>query len=482
MLRPMHRLAVAAAALGVGITAAPAPARADVTVEYETPAVFVDTIDAAGIPRVYFDAQVIDGLGKLTPTAKTTQTANGTAWAEASDDVFVVGAIGTAGSAHAHAYHHLIVRDGQARPWVKVSLGSKIGFNPDSGFKASASTSPSPGQGVVRQAGFQIMVYTTEPTGTVTIKDDGTVVNETFPVPGTTGQAFLAAGWVQSYWGAPDTYGDPPVLRNKWSKYALIPDGEVLDYAEGDGLVVTFETRPTLLVRPNLPYLVRILVSADANSAAVVDPLVTAHPDNPDITIEFPNSVRNENPEPIMREVTPAALVALGIDPQPFVDMGFFPPAPGATPTAVATPLPTGSSAPSPAPTALPAPTTKCDAAGADAAAIAVTRARVDLACPCAAFDGTKGHKHGDYVQCATATVKAAVAAGELKKTCQGAVKACAAKSTCGKPGAVTCQRTTARNKTTCAIKNDALSCTAPKGGSACVGSATSCCDGCAAE
>ena len=46
----------------------------------------------------------------------------------------------------------------------------------------------------------------------------------------------------------------------------------------------------------------------------------------------------------------------------------------------------------------------------------------------------------------------------------------CVQKSTCGKPDAVTCCRTTAGGTTSCRIARDANHCVAPRNGSACVG------------
>src|SRR4029453_10168943 len=42
-----------------------------------------------------------------------------------------------------------------------------------------------------------------------------------------------------------------------------------------------------------------------------------------------------------------------------------------------------------------------------------------------------------------------------------------------------TCCRTDKKGKTKCSIKHDANDCKAPKGGSACVGQVSSCCDAC---
>jgi len=111
----------------------------------------------------------------------------------------------------------------------------------------------------------------------------------------------------------------------------------------------------------------------------------------------------------------------------------------------------------------------------ADPAAAAAVRAAADLRCPCAA-----AINHGQYVRCVAGVAKAAVASGTLPKTCKAAVVGCAAKSVCGKPsGFVTCCRTNAKGVTKCATKASARKCTAPKGGAACMGTASSCCEAC---
>jgi hypothetical protein len=81
-------------------------------------------------------------------------------------------------------------------------------------------------------------------------------------------------------------------------------------------------------------------------------------------------------------------------------------------------------------------------------------------------------------VSCATATVKALVRDGQLKKSCTKATRRCTTSSTCGSPGFVTCQRSTARGQATCSIKAAPDRCVAPRGGDAEVVSAvTNCCD-----
>ena len=115
-------------------------------------------------------------------------------------------------------------------------------------------------------------------------------------------------------------------------------------------------------------------------------------------------------------------------------------------------------------------------AACTDAAAVAATRAAADARCPCAAATS-----HKTYLHCVAQVAKTAAQSGSLPKACRAAVLGCARKSTCGKAGFVTCCRTTAKGSTKCVVKPNAAKCTAPKGGSACVGTMPSCCDSCAA-
>ncbi len=113
----------------------------------------------------------------------------------------------------------------------------------------------------------------------------------------------------------------------------------------------------------------------------------------------------------------------------------------------------------------------KCDpATEPDRSDVANARAAVAAACDCA---GALSHR--DYVRCAAAEAGAAL----VNKGCTGAVKHCASKSTCGKPGFVACCRTRASGTTSCALKRSAARCVAPKGGSACASSTPSCCDAC---
>src|SRR5213593_4149700 len=71
-----------------------------------------------------------------------------------------------------------------------------------------------------------------------------------------------------------------------------------------------------------------------------------------------------------------------------------------------------------------------------DQSDIANARAAVDANCTC-----DDAVRHGDYVSCAVDQANTTL----VNKSCARFVKRCAAHSTCGKPGFVTCCRTNQR-------------------------------------
>ena len=107
-----------------------------------------------------------------------------------------------------------------------------------------------------------------------------------------------------------------------------------------------------------------------------------------------------------------------------------------------------------------------------DDAAVLAARQQVEADCDCAGSTN-----HGEFVSCAAAVANARASADPplLPKNCKGAVKRCAAKSTCGKPGFVTCCITNAHG-TKCKTNKDAQRCLDKQG---VVGSCSSCCDAC---
>jgi len=106
----------------------------------------------------------------------------------------------------------------------------------------------------------------------------------------------------------------------------------------------------------------------------------------------------------------------------------------------------------------------------------AQARSDIAMSCDCAAATN-----HGEYVSCVAQHANTEVMNNVLPKSCKGAVRKCAARSTCGKPGFVTCclANQSGHGHSKCAIRKDAASCMA-KGG--CPGSFSSCCDACAAD
>lgn len=115
-----------------------------------------------------------------------------------------------------------------------------------------------------------------------------------------------------------------------------------------------------------------------------------------------------------------------------------------------------------------------------DTAAVAAARASAEAACAAQGKGCANAPNHGVYVSCIAQQINQDPS---LPTSCRGAVKKCAAKSTCGKPGFVTCCRTKTRSDgtpvTKCTIKSDASHCVAPKNGTACPGTTSSCCDAC---
>jgi hypothetical protein len=122
---------------------------------------------------------------------------------------------------------------------------------------------------------------------------------------------------------------------------------------QGSGWLAYDELSEPVPVVPGRQYLIKISANSSAQSFidfwgdevygtadATVDPVL--EPVDPDVWIEFPNLADNPNPEPIMGDLTPEALAASGLDPQPFLDLGFFdgpssPPPPSGDTTSPAT-------------------------------------------------------------------------------------------------------------------------------------------------
>jgi outer membrane protein assembly factor BamB len=89
-----------------------------------------------------------------------------------------------------------------------------------------------------------------------------------------------------------------------------------------------------------------------------------------------------------------------------------------------------------------PAPADDCDEGGSapgDARALVAAQMAVEAACPCATFDGTPGHTHGNYVRCARRALRTVVAADDLRESCRHRSERDLTRSTCGRPDTVVC-------------------------------------------
>ena len=85
-------------------------------------------------------------------------------------------------------------------------------------------------------------------------------------------------------------------------------------------------------------------------------------------------------------------------------------------------------------------------------------QAAIDQECPCAAATN-----HGRHVSCVAHVVKRLSQQGQVPTSCKGRIKRCAARSICGKEGAVTCQKPvlgTCDLTTGTCLENGALLCT----------------------
>ena len=115
----------------------------------------------------------------------------------------------------------------------------------------------------------------------------------------------------------------------------------------------------------------------------------------------------------------------------------------------------------------------RCDEPAGQAAVAEATLA-VQAECDCAGATSRR-----DYQRCARTLIDARRAAGLLPEDCRRAATRCARSSTCGRPGAVTCCRTSSQGTLRCRVKRSAAHCKPPRGGSATIGTCPSCCQSC---
>ena len=336
-----QRLVTLMIAAALAAFAAPAAAQ---EYPYKPPAVFASTDDGTGY-IMYFDGVLIGDLLEAPRSIYTTGP-GGRAWAAASLNQFDAGALGGSvefATATSVSFIEFVV-PGDSSQIVKVNIGSKLGPNASKGFKGAASVTGPLNPLSVTGAGFSLLVFPMPAVWPqVTLSGDRVLMTE-FPQhqPGGVYYAYRLHAQAQAWWG-PAENGGTPVLKSHW-RYDSFYDGDTVvgDHGEGDGTSVKVDAFPTIGVRPGVRYVIAITAEAGPNSIAVVDPILEPHPDNPDIVIDYPTAALDPNPRPIMADVTHDELVALGIDPQPFVDLGFLEPS---TPTADTAPPSTSAAA-----------------------------------------------------------------------------------------------------------------------------------------
>ena len=248
------------------------------------------------------DVSILGELASLFRVAGENAGGAG-ASAEVSTDAFAAQS-STAGdtSATAHAYKVAIARDPQHRLQVTARLK----------LKAAAGLDESPGR--TATARWSITVCIPEGPGTLFYDDLGHLNWNGIQCAG--GVGTLPYGIEGIVVGGTDLPPGGRVIKRtyRWG----VPTEQ-----ESTGHKVTATIDEPVSVIPGLPYMIRVIASSGGNAVSAVDPTFEADPSNPDVTFEFPNVGDNPNPQPLLRE-SPDALRARGIDPQPFLDLGFF--------------------------------------------------------------------------------------------------------------------------------------------------------------
>lgn len=82
----------------------------------------------------------------------------------------------------------------------------------------------------------------------------------------------------------------------------------------------------TFEVEPNRAIVVVVRAGSAGGGMAVIDPVITAHPDNPDVTVEISYVPDGDTGRRPLDGFTAQDVAALGIDPQPFINLGFLSP------------------------------------------------------------------------------------------------------------------------------------------------------------
>lgn len=269
---------------------------------YSTPSAHVLVqSDVDGAPAFDFDGLLDGQLSDPLPRIAVASVPGAAGYAESSKNHYAVKAftngdkrpLGGHRSAAAFAQYIVIPHDAQNRADVTLDLKLKM--------SATASTGGSGSYGVV-VCGIGERGYLTSDASYIHIAQCGVLVPYSY-LAGTGGGI-----WYRTL-----------------SKF-----GQRYYYLEGRGSFVYDDLDTGIHVIPGLPYLITIFSSSTTSlyygggGLAAVDPVLEPAAVNPDVTLEFPNLADNPNPQPLLGDLTPEALTAMGLDAQPFVDLGFF--------------------------------------------------------------------------------------------------------------------------------------------------------------
>lgn len=115
-----------------------------------------------------------------------------------------------------------------------------------------------------------------------------------------------------------------------------------------------------------------------------------------------------------------------------------------------------------------------------DQRALASLRADIDAACPCAAFDGSRGADRASYRRCARAIRDQAIASRELRTECRTTATRGYSDTTCGTIGKVACGRVQPSSKAKpvgCSVKPASRCASTPRFTETACGALTHCSD-----
>jgi hypothetical protein len=195
----------------------------------------------------------------------------------------------------------MFVRDPQNRSTVKLNVT----------INAYAVSQP-PEASPVTGANYLFSVGTMKGTPSALVSEDGCTVKSANSVFDWIDSSFMILGYDRHQ---TDLYGNVTTTGGL-NTYV---NGVLMGQAPQSYL----PTKQTFEVAPNQGGSVIVVRATAGGGLAAIDPVITAHPDNPDVEIDIrvPDEDTGRHP---LDGFTAEDLTALGIDPQPFVDLGFL--------------------------------------------------------------------------------------------------------------------------------------------------------------